>query len=100
MNDNPTCSGIVPDDHWPCPRCGAAGPTIKGHDPCIADLPSVVFACCGHGLGQAYVVLASGHVIRGQFDFEHGRIYKDLQIKAKELDVRQYEEWRVIDGTP
>lgn len=24
-------------------------PTVRGHDPCIADLPGVNFACCGHG---------------------------------------------------
>lgn len=26
--------------------------TPAGHDPCIADLPGVYFACCGHG-GEA-----------------------------------------------
>ncbi len=58
----------VPIDHWPCKRCGAKGPAKNGHDPCIKNLPGVQFACCGHGKGQAYVFLKSGHVIRGWFD--------------------------------
>jgi len=31
-----------------CPKCGYY-PTKKGHDHCIANLPGVEFACCGHG---------------------------------------------------
>lgn len=31
-----------------CPRC-AQRPTEDGHDPCIANLPGVRNACCGHG---------------------------------------------------
>lgn len=41
--------------------------TEKGHDPCIADLPGVAFACCGHG-GIGYVCFENGQVIRGHFD--------------------------------
>jgi hypothetical protein len=26
----------------------------NGHDPCIADLPGVYFACCGHGGGAGF----------------------------------------------
>lgn len=33
----------------PCPKCNLC-PTDKGHDACIADLPGVAFACCGHGV--------------------------------------------------
>lgn len=36
-----------------CSHCGRAQLT-SGHDPCIANLPDVVFACCGHGGGQDY----------------------------------------------
>ena len=28
--------------------------TRKGHDPCIANLPGVVFACCGHAGKDAF----------------------------------------------
>ena len=31
-----------------CLHCGKK-PTNEGHDPCVANLPEVVFACCGHG---------------------------------------------------
>jgi hypothetical protein len=47
-----------------CAECNLL-PTKDGHDPCIADLPGVIFACCGHGnLGQAYVAFADGRTIR------------------------------------
>jgi hypothetical protein len=42
--------------------------TPEGHDPCIADLPGVDFACCGHGDHPGYVAFKNGHVIRGYFD--------------------------------
>ncbi len=39
-----------------CLACGQYR-TPEGHDPCIANLPGVDSACCGHGLaGDAYVV--------------------------------------------
>ena len=41
-----------------CFRCGEY-PTDKGHDACIANLPSeVVSACCGHGIEIPYVMFA------------------------------------------
>ena len=42
--------------------------TPEGHDPCIANLPGVAYACCGHGLHEAYVTLVDGRTIRGEFD--------------------------------
>ncbi len=46
-------------DHWkerPCGKCSEQF-TEKGHDPCIANLPGVSNACCGHGNdAEAYVV--------------------------------------------
>ena len=35
----------------PCPACGKV-PTAEGHDACIANLPGVTGACCGHGGGK------------------------------------------------
>ena len=49
-----------------CPKCNKIS-TIDGHDPCIANLPSVEFACCGHGIDsmqQAYIKYNDGTVIR------------------------------------
>ncbi len=50
---------------YPCPACGKY-PTDEGHDPCIANLPGVRYACCGHGVGQPYLSLDSGKCIRGK----------------------------------
>jgi hypothetical protein len=50
-----------------CPKCDKY-PTNDGHDPCIADLPGVDFACCGHGVEQGYVKFSNGQIIRGKFD--------------------------------
>lgn len=33
---------------WVCPVCRQAR-TAEGHDPCIPNLPGVIYACCGHG---------------------------------------------------
>jgi hypothetical protein len=44
----------------PCPACHRHR-TPAGHDPCIADLPGVKAACCGHGdPRRAYVMLGIG----------------------------------------
>ena len=38
-----------------CPFCGKYE-TSEGHDPCIANLPGVKHACCGHGIMKTYIV--------------------------------------------
>ena len=56
------------DNNRDCIKCGLA-PTEEGHDPCIANLPGVDFACCGHGnVFHAYVKLTDRpfQSIRGQ----------------------------------
>jgi hypothetical protein len=55
----------VPDDptqRRACVRCGLA-PTASGADPCIAGLPGVDYACCGHG-GAGYVSFTDGRAFR------------------------------------
>jgi hypothetical protein len=48
-----------------CTKCGLP-PTPEGHDACIANLPGVRNACCGHGHTEdAYVSFDNGHVRRG-----------------------------------
>ena len=49
-----------------CVKCGKRA-TRKGHDPCIANLPGVNHACCGHGTKEAYVVFENGMRIEGKF---------------------------------
>ncbi len=48
-----------------CPRCGLHA-TRKGHDPCLADLPYVINACCGHGEHFAYATLRNGFCFVGK----------------------------------
>ena len=50
-----------------CPKCGLL-PTKDGHDPCIANLPGVLFACCGHGVEEGYVWFENGVRVGGNFD--------------------------------
>lgn len=48
--------------------CGFCNlPTTKeGHDPCIANLPGVKNACCGHGSEKdSYIQFENGVVVRG-----------------------------------
>lgn len=46
-----------------CPKCKKSR-TKDGHDPCIANLPGVRYACCGHGLKQGYIYFENGICIR------------------------------------
>jgi hypothetical protein len=45
-----------------CHACGLKA-TKDGHDPCIANLPGVKFACCGHGLREGYIWFIDGPII-------------------------------------
>ena len=38
--------------------------TAAGHDPCIANLPGVVYACCGHGISYGYLKFDDGRRLR------------------------------------
>jgi hypothetical protein len=42
--------------------------TAQGHDPCIANLPGVKNACCGHGIEPGYIQFENGITIRGDFE--------------------------------
>jgi hypothetical protein len=53
-----------------CPKCGEKR-TKDGQDPCIANLPGVINACCGHGVKEGYVMFDNGIVIRGIFERDH-----------------------------
>lgn len=47
-----------PKQRRPCMRCGLP-PTVNGDDPCLANLPRVAYASCGHG-GLGYVKFDDG----------------------------------------
>jgi hypothetical protein len=50
------------DKHMPCANCGQV-PSEERHDACIANLPGVNYACCGHGKGNGYLSMANGTLI-------------------------------------
>lgn len=72
-----------------CPKCREF-PTADGHDACIANLPGIKFACCGHGLREqgktdyGYLVFDDDTVIRDS-DPNFDRILEDLLKKRDEL---------------
>lgn len=49
----------VEGSNRPCKRCGELA-TEDGHDACMANLPGVVNACCGHGDGPGYIMFDDG----------------------------------------
>ena len=49
----------------PCNHCGKS--PILDQDACIANLPNVTYACCGHGrVADCYMVYKDGKVLRGK----------------------------------
>src|SRR6266851_8799079 len=50
-----------------CPKCKKPK-TAAGDDPCIAALPGVSGACCGHGRSPGHIVFDDGRLIRGTFE--------------------------------
>jgi len=60
--------GQVADQIRPCPRCNQM-PTKENHDACIANLPGVKNACCGHGVEPGYVEFEDGRKIENLTDF-------------------------------
>ena len=61
--------GAAVKDCWSEKDCGRCGEPFSadGHDPCIANLPGVRNACCGHGSdAEAYVQFDDGrHEVGG-----------------------------------
>lgn len=50
----------------PCKKCGRYV-TEEGHDYCMANLPGVMNACCGHGgSNEPYVQFLDGYSIHGE----------------------------------
>ncbi|HEC67163.1 MAG TPA: hypothetical protein ENI23_17940 [bacterium] len=70
-----------------CAECGIA-PTEKGHDACIANLPNVKNACCGHGKrGLGYIQFEDEVLPTLYFpDGLKGKIYMDAgEAIAREI---------------
>lgn len=60
-------SVLGPDNLRQCITCGLNPNDYNGHDPCMANLPGVRNACCGHGKDDAYVEFEDGRIIYGKF---------------------------------
>jgi len=58
-------TGKEPETDLACPKCHKKQ-TKEGHDPCIANLPGVKFACCGHGVDDGYIWFEDGTYIVGK----------------------------------
>lgn len=39
----------------PCAKCGKM-PTSEGYDACLGYIPRALWACCGHGLYERYII--------------------------------------------
>lgn len=60
-------TGVLVSDE-PERKCGHCGAENRGdgHDACIAELPGVTNACCGHGsIEDSYIQFSNGVTVRG-----------------------------------
>jgi len=69
-----------------CSKCKLSL-TEDGHDPCIANIPGVKYACCGHGLDKPYLMLNDKTVWNFKdFDEIKQWLWNNLGYKTKEED--------------
>lgn len=67
----------------PCGKCDKPY-TSEGHDPCIASLPYIRNACCGHGEPQeAYLQFMNGKCVRGRLAVFVTKILKLMRRNVK-----------------
>ena len=61
-----------------CGYCGKPQ-TKDGHDGCIANLPGVKNACCGHDIiSDAYVQFPDGKCVRGSKAIKYFKYLEDI----------------------
>ncbi len=65
-----------------CPKCKEL-PTKDGHDPCIANLPHIKAACCGHGVEDGYILFDDDETILDGTFKKAERIRKDPTYRPK-----------------
>jgi hypothetical protein len=68
-----------------CAKCGHPR-TVVGDDPCLDDLPGVVFACCGHGVVPGYVMFENGVTIRGTFEVEDAK-FRNIEEQKRAIKL-------------
>lgn len=89
----------------PCGHCNKPE-TPNEHDPCIADLPYLQNACCGHGdPSRAYVQFLNGSTIHGA----DAKVLQNILLELKQLKTDAYfmrqviheqvnvDEWKHLD---
>ena len=71
---------VVPGRTRPCVRCGRLAD--RGQDHCIAKLPDVKYACCGHGAHEGYVSFSGPdrHVFRFGPEKTGGQIRRAVSL--------------------
>ena len=74
------------DNPRPCIKCGLNSKDFGGHDPCIANLPGVLNACCGHGTEKGYVQFKNGQIIDGYFYEKRGKNKQKLYAALEECE--------------
>jgi|HubBroStandDraft_3_1064219.scaffolds.fasta_scaffold01536_2 hypothetical protein len=79
---------------WRCPECKKVRKK-DGFDPCLGELPGVIFACCGHG-GLGYIYFSNGKIIRFDGltqveDTEPHRLQESMQMS-------EYQNWLRRNG--
>ena len=69
------------ENYRPCPKCNQL-PSKDGHDSCIANLPGIKFACCGHGMltGQGYLSFNDGKTI---YEYREPKLFRKTIKKLK-----------------
>ena len=78
-----------------CVTCGKQPVEVKDerevfgyalHDACIERLPGVMYACCGHGNKEPYLVLDGGSALYGDLYDDDALLYgDDALVKMREL---------------
>lgn len=77
----------------PCKRCGKMC-TEEGHDACLGTIPGVYSACCGHGVGDPFVMTDGGIIseIRGMYTDKFRCNYYEKNKPVISDDIRIFKD--------
>jgi hypothetical protein len=82
----------------PCSKCREY-PNVDGDDDCIANLGTIMNACCGHGERKGYIQFDSGIIIRGHFEIEKFEPYDmPYKIRPRKEILDRIKELRASSG--
>lgn len=77
---------FTPESERPCKKCGLDPKDYGGHDPCLANLPGVRNACCGHGIEDGYIQFENGVFVQGHFTIFNGPAGKEHDPRAPGME--------------